>query len=645
MRNSPQTTSNSSISSSLTFDGQHTQLYTRDDASIVYGKSSSSNKRSTLKGTEMPGKANKEKKRSDQVMRDCVMKLVQMDAAFAEASLEMQRRMDEIKSQFEAKRAAHLEARESELMCLVAKADGVREELHRHADEAARNGLAIPVNDTRAALMLSEEKRFKTTGGRWHGATSRSDSRDTQSAAGPAKPAGGVAVVPPKAPRKLNPSYEARTPVSTPPSNPNPNALLSVQAQLNANAKNGKMNSSIPPINVEGINPKRTADLLAANAIKFRIESTNSTREAFRIRCYDIEGYRQCIEALKSLDAKFFTYTPKSLKPSSFLIRGLAGGYDLDDVASDILGHNVPGLTDLKVAQFQTRFSREKGIPSNIYSINVGPSTDLKALTSIKVIQHHTVRFETVKKQDVIQCHNCQSFGHVAYNCWKNPVCVRCAGAHSSKECHLIGTEDSAAQLRCALCQGNHTSSYRRCTGRADYISKRTKQVINNNSTRATQPKKGRGFSEVDSPPLISRDPLKRSYSKALQAAASGDQRVGQPPQQPSRGPSTSSRPSRATSRSTNKQRVSIEAPPRPSGGQSKKPQANDNADPIDRSSGPSGELAFFIGETTKRLGVNPFALIPKLRLFMSKFSTFRNEQQKDQALLNFISDLARDGY
>ncbi|KAG5666079.1 putative Nucleic-acid-binding protein from transposon X-element, partial [Polypedilum vanderplanki] len=89
------------------------------------------------------------------------------------------------------------------------------------------------------------------------------------------------------------------------------------------------------------------------------------------------------------------------------------------------------------------------------------------------------------------QCSNCLRFGHGTANCHLAPRCIRCAGDHKSKECPLIQVKDgnpltkiTTSKLKCALCGGNHTANFSKCTKRIEFVKSRstwTKQTIKRN--------------------------------------------------------------------------------------------------------------------------------------------------------------------
>ena len=59
-------------------------------------------------------------------------------------------------------------------------------------------------------------------------------------------------------------------------------------------------------------------------------------------------------------------------------------------------------------------------------------------------------------KERLLQCFKCQRFGHSSKRCGAIEKCVFCAGNHRVSEC-------PKQELKCANCEGKHTSSYSKC--------------------------------------------------------------------------------------------------------------------------------------------------------------------------------------
>lgn len=71
------------------------------------------------------------------------------------------------------------------------------------------------------------------------------------------------------------------------------------------------------------------------------------------------------------------------------------------------------------------------------------------------------IRFEPPHvKREVMQCQNCQRYGHSKNYCHRSPRCVKCAGDHLTKNCER---KTKSKDVKCINCQGNHPANYRGC--------------------------------------------------------------------------------------------------------------------------------------------------------------------------------------
>lgn len=82
-------------------------------------------------------------------------------------------------------------------------------------------------------------------------------------------------------------------------------------------------------------------------------------------------------------------------------------------------------------------------------------------------------------RRSLIQCHNCQRFGHTAVRCSSPPACSRCAAHHVTTACTCPETPPcpdhrtcTHVTLQCALCGQEHRASFRDCPSRLNAINK-----------------------------------------------------------------------------------------------------------------------------------------------------------------------------
>jgi len=90
--------------------------------------------------------------------------------------------------------------------------------------------------------------------------------------------------------------------------------------------------------------------------------------------------------------------------------------------------------------------------------------------TRVKIEELH-------KRKDIVQCLNCQEYGHSRKYCAYPPRCVRYGEHHPSTSC--VKTRDTPAT--CALCKGHHPANYK-----GGQIYKQIQQLQSSSKRRGT---------------------------------------------------------------------------------------------------------------------------------------------------------------
>ena len=72
---------------------------------------------------------------------------------------------------------------------------------------------------------------------------------------------------------------------------------------------------------------------------------------------------------------------------------------------------------------------------SGVYKLRVQVSKTLKDLIGNRKIRVLKCILHAFDVPWINICYNCQSFGHVSSNCTGDPICGKCAGAHSTRDC------------------------------------------------------------------------------------------------------------------------------------------------------------------------------------------------------------------
>jgi hypothetical protein len=92
------------------------------------------------------------------------------------------------------------------------------------------------------------------------------------------------------------------------------------------------------------------------------------------------------------------------------------------------LGHVITNIWNIQ--QYRTK------LPLSMFFVELKPAPNNKDKFNIEYIQQYKIKFEPPKhKRDIVQCTNCQRYGHTKNYCRLKPRCVKCAGDHLTNQC------------------------------------------------------------------------------------------------------------------------------------------------------------------------------------------------------------------
>lgn len=236
----------------------------------------------------------------------------------------------------------------------------------------------------------------------------------------------------------------------------------------NNNENNNKHNSEIkkkvkmPPINIYVQTPNQTATVLEmANIKDFTMQRINQNKHILYMA--STESYYKAKELLNDVCTQYYTYTPKESKPKNLLLKGLSSEEDTNELLMDLKTHETEELKFINCVQFESNISKTKKNKLAIYLIQFSAESNLNIVYKIQYIRHQRIKWEKIKSSDnVMQCKNCQRFGHSAINCNLPYRCVKCDKEHDPKQCKVKKMEDSTAY--CTNCKEmGHPASFRGC--------------------------------------------------------------------------------------------------------------------------------------------------------------------------------------
>lgn len=206
---------------------------------------------------------------------------------------------------------------------------------------------------------------------------------------------------------------------------------------------------------------------------------------------------------LEERGVSHFTFTPRELKPVSVIIKGLSDTFDKEDLEGYI-NENMPELGLRNVVKLR----------GDRWVVQLDKSADIKAFRRLRYLLNCRVRVETHKRKGLVQCHNCQRFGHVSTNCRMPYRCVKCGQSHGAGKCEVPNREQNCQetlekdpvtgeivrrigrQVHCVNCGvDGHVASSKECPKRISLLremEERKSFARANNVNRAVGPQIGR---------------------------------------------------------------------------------------------------------------------------------------------------------
>jgi len=191
-----------------------------------------------------------------------------------------------------------------------------------------------------------------------------------------------------------------------------------------------------PPINILYQDPRDTNKLLKSNIkdIKdFYIKRVNNGKHILQLDT--VENFKQVKELLIKCNSKFYTYTDKSEKFITLLLKGLDSAYDEDEILEELRSLNISNVNFTKVLRFTTNKSKIENKILPIFIVQITPESKINNLKKVKFLFHQVIRWEKLMRRDTIQCKKCQRIGHAAANCNLPYRCVKCDSKHKPGEC------------------------------------------------------------------------------------------------------------------------------------------------------------------------------------------------------------------
>lgn len=293
---------------------------------------------------------------------------------------------------------------------------------------------------------------------------------------------------------------------------------------INSHDKNRKAAQKPPPITVQNSTIKSMINLITAyniNKESVRLRQIYGLDNTINIQTDNITNYNEVIKALKENQAEFYTYTPKSEKIKSIVLKGVKGDFTEENILEELNSLKFANVKIIKISKI--RFNRENS-SNHHFLVQISNDSHLSELMKTKHILYQSVKWEHLKKKKIFQCKNCQRLGHASSNCHLKYRCVKCSLSHNPGECSITEKTD-AKQLKCANCgDEGHPASYRGCpyiknaTKLVNNVKRANKTSISNKITdiqRKVSP--GISYAAIASGPLINTQTSNTQHTNAYQ--------------------------------------------------------------------------------------------------------------------------------
>lgn len=241
-----------------------------------------------------------------------------------------------------------------------------------------------------------------------------------------------------------------------------------------------------PPITIKSIEPKVLEENLKDVAInRQNIKIRMKLDGGANVYVTTNDEFRAIRAHLDAKSVKYFTYTPDDEKLKRYVLYGLPE-HDTKDIKEYI--KNTIKVEPHDVRKMRIAKPRYQGHANYVVYFDKKSDTSLLLMKQISGMFGYHVFWSHYRRTEMPQCYNCQSFFHTSRGCTLTSRCNRCGGKHKSSDCSLVDKETNKVpddKVKCCLCGGNHTSSYRQCPKRLQKIQQHQEEVERQRHTRA----------------------------------------------------------------------------------------------------------------------------------------------------------------
>lgn len=240
------------------------------------------------------------------------------------------------------------------------------------------------------------------------------------------------------------------------------NNTESNQTKSDANQINSNANMVIdeikikppPPIFVRGLLDFAAFRTVLINLVGINNFFVKSTSKNLKIQSSNSDTYRSIIKYLKESKAEYHTFQAQEDKSFRIVVRNLHPSTPTVDIGIAIqeIGYTVRSVTNVLHKTTKSKLP--------IFFVDLEPAEINQDIFHLNSLLNTKIKIEEpYKRREIIQCINCQEYGHSKTYCAYPSRCVRCNSNHSTSACNKTSDQPPV----CVLCGGDHTANYRGC--------------------------------------------------------------------------------------------------------------------------------------------------------------------------------------
>lgn len=269
-----------------------------------------------------------------------------------------------------------------------------------------------------------------------------------------------------------------------------------------------KDNGFCPPIFLFNVNIKHLIDQLNSKKVVYKIVNTNKHKSKLYLK--DATAHSEMMNLLRDKKIESYSFTPKELKRSTVVLRGLYYKTDLSDIKNE-LDSLVPNTVDT-VSKFSTNFSRKNNFETSLFLVTLLTGKNSNEISSLRYLLNQRISWESPKANlKEVQCWRCQKWGHMSKNCNRSFRCIKCDESHAQGDCKFVSSQENLPF--CVNCnQRGHPSNFRGCLEYKKYI--KMKDDMKASSREKKDRAKNNVISAINSSNFVQKD---KSFASLLQ--------------------------------------------------------------------------------------------------------------------------------